>query len=107
KRDVGGDQLEVVTAEAEDLGAAAAMLERATGAAVSVDVPARRATAPTSDGVAALAAVAVELQEAELAVEDLGVRRPTLDDVFLTLTGAATSESPAPADAREPEGALR
>jgi len=51
--------------------------------------------------------VAVELQEAELAVEDLGVRRPTLDDVFLTLTGAATSESPEPVDAREPEGALR
>ena len=55
---------------------------------MSVDASARRATAPTADGVAALAAVAVELQEADLAVEDLGVRRPTLDDVFLTLTGS-------------------
>ena len=107
KRQVGGDQLELVTAEAADLGRAAELLERATGAAVAVDAGARRATAPTRDGVAALAALAVELQDAELAVEDLGVRRPTLDDVFLTLTGAAAASPPEAAPVAEPEGALR
>ena len=107
KRQVGGDQLELVTAEPDDLGRAAELLERATGAAVAVDAGARRATAPTRDGVAALAALAVELQDAELAVEDLGVRRPTLDDVFLTLTGAAAASPPEAAPVAEPEGALR
>jgi ABC-2 type transport system ATP-binding protein len=57
--------------------------------------------------VAALAALALELQDAELAVEDLGVRRPTLDDVFLTLTGAAAASPPEAAPVAEPEGALR
>jgi ABC-2 type transport system ATP-binding protein len=107
KRQVGGDQLELVTSRAADLGRAAEMLERATGADVAVDQGARRASAPTSDGVAALAALAVELQEAGLAVEDLGVRRPTLDDVFLTLTGAPSAPEPEATAQPEPEGALR
>ena len=107
KRQVGGDQLELVATRAADLERAAAMLERAAGAAVAVDRGARRVSAPTSDGVPALAALVVELQEAGLAVEDIGVRRPTLDDVFLTLTGAPSAAGPEPAAAPEPEGALR
>jgi ABC-2 type transport system ATP-binding protein len=83
------------------------MLERAAGAAAAVDPGARRVSAPTSDGVPALAALVVELQEAGLAVEDIGVRRPTLDDVFLTLTGAPSATGPEPAAVPEPEGALR
>jgi daunorubicin resistance ABC transporter ATP-binding subunit len=46
------------------------------------------------DGVAMVAAAARALEEARIAVSELGLRRPTLDDVFLTLTGA-----PATADA--------
>ncbi len=70
----------------------------------------RTVTAPTESGVSAVAAVAEELQCAGIEVEDLGLRQPTLDDVFLTLTGSAPA---APADAeqqaeqREPEEALR
>jgi daunorubicin resistance ABC transporter ATP-binding subunit len=44
------------------------------------------------DGVTAVAAAARALNEAAIAVSELALRRPTLDDVFLTLTGAPASE---------------
>jgi ABC-2 type transport system ATP-binding protein len=94
KRDVSGDQLVVIPLAADDLPAAAAILERATGTRAAVDVAARSATAPTGAGVAALAAVAAELECAGLGVEDVGLRQPTLDDVFLTLTGARVGGFP-------------
>jgi ABC-2 type transport system ATP-binding protein len=50
-------------------------------------------TAPTEGGPGAIAALASELASAGIAVEDLGLRQPTLDDVFLTLTGAPTAEA--------------
>jgi ABC-2 type transport system ATP-binding protein len=106
KREVGGDQLVVVTADPADLPAAAALLERAAGAPASVDQAARTAAAPAEAGMAALAAVATALHEADIAVEDVGLRQPTLDDVFLTLTGTAAEPAGEPAG-REPEGALR
>jgi ABC-2 type transport system ATP-binding protein len=106
KREVGGDQLVVVTADPADVAAAAGLLERATGAQASVDRAARTAAAPAEAGVAALAALAAALHEADIAVEDVGLRQPTLDDVFLTLTGTAAEPAGEPAG-REPEGALR
>jgi ABC-2 type transport system ATP-binding protein len=54
-----------------------------------IDRPVRSATAPTKDGVAGLGAVANALAENGLGVEDLSLRQPTLDEVFLTLTGSA------------------
>jgi ABC-2 type transport system ATP-binding protein len=106
KRDIGGDQIMVVPSRAADLPRAAEVLERAVGHAATVDTGARRATAPTETGVAAIAAIAQELQDEGIAVDDLGLRQPTLDDVFLTLTGSAADHD-APAEDREPEGALR
>jgi ABC-2 type transport system ATP-binding protein len=44
------------------------------------------------DGVAMVAAAAHALEDARIAVSELGLRRPTLDDVFLTLTGAPATE---------------
>lgn len=64
-----------------------AILGRVTGADPIVDRSARTATAPTSGGVAGLAAVANALAEAGHEVEDLSLRQPTLDEVFLTITG--------------------
>jgi ABC-2 type transport system ATP-binding protein len=105
KREVGGDQLLVVPADAGDLPRAAEILTRATGVEATIDASARRATAPTEAGVAAIGVVAAELQEAGIAVDDLGLRQPTLDDVFLTLTGGAPPATAEPAP--EPEGAIR
>jgi ABC-2 type transport system ATP-binding protein len=88
KRDIGGDQLHVVCAEADDLSSVEAIVERVTGVGPAVDLATRSVTAPTDGGVAAIAALAAELADRGIAVEDLGLRQPTLDDVFLTLTGA-------------------
>ena len=86
KREIGGDQLLVVPVSEGDLSAVAAIVERVAGAA-QTDAQFRRVTAPATDGVAAIADVAAALREAGIAVEDLGLHQPTLDDVFLTLTG--------------------
>jgi ABC-2 type transport system ATP-binding protein len=87
KRQVGGDNIGVTVHGSVDLDAVAALLERVTGAPAVVDRSARTATAPTADGVAGLASVANALAEAGTEVEDLSLRQPTLDEVFLTLTG--------------------
>jgi ABC-2 type transport system ATP-binding protein len=58
-----------------------------TGNEPLIDAEARSANAPTTGGVDALVAVATQLRDAGIAVEDLSISQPTLDDVFLTLTG--------------------
>jgi ABC-2 type transport system ATP-binding protein len=89
KRQVGGDNIGVTVAEAETIGRVAALLTGCTGAEPVVDRSMRTVTAPTNDGVAGLAAVANALTDAGIRVEDLSLRQPTLDEVFLTLTGEA------------------
>ncbi|MGQ0632777.1 MAG: ATP-binding cassette domain-containing protein [Sporichthyaceae bacterium] len=87
KRQVGGDQLHVVTVSVEDLPAVAELMERITGTAALVARETRTVSAPVNSGVAAVAALASSLQVSGIAVEDLGLRQPTLDDAFLALTG--------------------
>ena len=88
KRQVGGDNIGVTITDVSRLGDVAAILGRVTGADPIIDHGARTATAPTTGGVAGLAAVANALAEAgHDEVEDLSLRQPTLDEVFLTLTG--------------------
>jgi ABC-2 type transport system ATP-binding protein len=94
KRQVGGDQLHVVVADRADLDAVAAIVARIAGTHPTVDPGGRAVSAPAEGGVAAIAELAQALADAEIAVEDLGLSQPTLDDAFLTLTGA-----PPPADA--------
>ncbi|MGW9035450.1 ATP-binding cassette domain-containing protein [Streptomyces sp. NPDC055721] len=84
---VGGDRVEVVVAEAADLPAARAVLARVAGTDPRTDASERRVHAPVTDRVAALTEVARTLQREGIAVEDLALRRPALDDVFLRLTG--------------------
>ncbi len=97
KRQVGGDNIGVTISDPALLDDVAAILRRVTGADPIVDRPARTATAPTAEGVAGLAAVANALAEAGHEVEDLSLRQPTLDEVFLTLTGAGLDTDPEPA----------
>jgi ABC-2 type transport system ATP-binding protein len=87
KAQVGGDRLEVVVGAASDVPAAVAVMARASGAAPEVDPEGGRVSAPVSRRVAALTEVVAGLAEAGVAAADIGLRRPTLDDVFLTLTG--------------------
>ncbi|HEY4347174.1 MAG TPA: ATP-binding cassette domain-containing protein [Gaiellaceae bacterium] len=100
KRQVGGDQLHVVCVNASDLDATAELVERIAGAAAVVDRPARSVTAPSDGGAAALGALGSELAERAIDVDDLGLRQPTLEEVFLTLTGAPPEDEAAPTAAR-------
>jgi ABC-2 type transport system ATP-binding protein len=93
KREVGGDQLHVIATDVADLDRIAEVMGRCAQAAPSVDRATRSVTAPTEGGPGAIAALASELASAGIAVEDLGLRQPTLDDVFLTLTGAPPADA--------------
>ncbi len=83
---IGGDRIVVVVRAAGDLPTAAALAGRAAGAPAAVDHDTRRVTAPVRDRVAALTGLVRALHEHGVAVEDVALRRPTLDEVFLHLT---------------------
>ncbi|MET9803728.1 ATP-binding cassette domain-containing protein [Streptomyces sp. NPDC006368] len=89
---VGGDRIEVVAAERADLPLVAKTVARVCAGEPHVDDAQRRVHAPVTDRVAALTEVARSLQDDGVQVEDIGLRRPSLDDVFLRLTGHVTDE---------------
>jgi ABC-2 type transport system ATP-binding protein len=89
KRQVGGDNIGVTLADTAQLEAVAGLLAGCTDAQPIIDRPLRTVTVPTGEGVAGLATVARALADAGITVEDLSLRQPTLDEVFLTLTGEA------------------
>ncbi|MFD4111983.1 ATP-binding cassette domain-containing protein [Streptomyces niveus] len=99
KNTVGGDLIEVVVYEASELAAVAEVIARVAGSVPGTDTEARRVHAPVSDRVTALTEVARELRDRGIAVEDIGLRRPSLDDVFLRLTGHRTEPATATATA--------
>jgi ABC-2 type transport system ATP-binding protein len=88
KREVGGDHLHAVVVDPARLDEVAGYIAEVTGTDATTDVEARSANAPTTGGVDALIAVATKLRDSGIAVDDLSIRQPTLDDVFLTLTGS-------------------
>ena len=92
KREVGGDHINVVVVDPTRLDEAAAIVGAVTSNEPVIDLEARSANAPTAGGVDALVAVATQLRDAGIAVEDLSISQPTLDDVFLTLTGEPCHE---------------
>ena len=87
KSTLGGDRIDVVVHRADQLAATADTVGRAAGAEPEVDPDTRRVSVPVRDRVAALTSSARALAEAGIAVEDIALRRPTLDEVFLHLTG--------------------
>jgi ABC-2 type transport system ATP-binding protein len=90
KSQVGGERIEVVVHDHEALDRAATLL--APEGSGSVDRHTRRLTIAASGGAAELVDVVRRLGEERIKVDDVGLRRPTLDDVFLTLTGHAAEE---------------
>ena len=92
KREVGSDQIQVIVMEPSQLGDAARILAETTGTTPNVDAATRSVTSPTGDGVQGLVTVAKRLAGARIAVDDLGLHQPSLDEVFLTLTGSTASD---------------
>jgi daunorubicin resistance ABC transporter ATP-binding subunit len=98
KDQVGGDVLEVSASRPGDLDRLVALLSGLGCGPPLADVRAQRVTVPTRDGVATLLAAARRIEESQIEVTDLGLRRPSLDEVFLTLTGAAQARHAGPED---------
>ncbi|MGC5289193.1 ATP-binding cassette domain-containing protein [Micromonospora sp. DT231] len=94
----GGDRIEVVVREAADLTRAARIVASICAAEPERDPEVRRLSVPVADRVAGLVDVVRALDDAGVAVEDVGLRRATLDEAFLYLTGHR------PDEAREPVG---
>jgi ABC-2 type transport system ATP-binding protein len=92
KSRIGGDRIEVVVRDAAQLGVAAALVGRLCGAEPDRDPDTRRLSVPVSDRISALTEVVRGLQDAGIAAEDIGVRRPTLEEAFLHLTGHRIAE---------------
>ncbi|MFI7032219.1 daunorubicin resistance protein DrrA family ABC transporter ATP-binding protein [Microbispora rosea] len=88
---IGGDHLDLVVRDPARLGDAAAVLAGVAQAEPVADADARRLTAPVRDRVAALTTVVRELERRGIEVEDVSLRRPTLDEVFLSLTAEAAA----------------
>lgn len=93
KSKVGGDRIDVVVRGADELPVTAKVINRVCGAEPEIDRDNRLVSAPVSDRVGALAGVLRALDEAGVIAEDVGLRRPTLDDVFLRLTGHRATET--------------
>ncbi len=94
KSQVGGERIEVVVRDRTAVSRAMEVLSRDAKGEVTLDEHTRRLTVPASAGGAAvLVQVVRDLDEAGIVIDDIGLRRPTLDDVFLSLTGHAAELS--------------
>ncbi|GFM17503.1 daunorubicin resistance ABC transporter ATPase subunit [Mycobacterium sp. PO1] len=91
KQQAGRASLVVTVTAGADVAAAETLLRR-TGAEVFVDHAARQLTA-AADGIDDMIQVAGRLRDSGIGVDDIGLSRPSLDDVFLTLTGHRTEDS--------------
>ncbi len=87
KNRVGGDRIELAVASDPDLPRAEAVVRRHLSGDVRVDPAQRRISGPARAGTSQLAMIVRELDAESIAIADLQLRRPSLDDVFLGLTG--------------------
>ncbi|MEY2965725.1 MAG: ATP-binding cassette domain-containing protein [Candidatus Nanopelagicales bacterium] len=95
KDQVGGDRLEVVVADPTQMDSAAQALRSVATGEVTVDRTDHRVVAPVVGGSLTLVDAVRSLDAAHVAIADVALRRPTLDDVFLTLTGHTAEEEQA------------
>lgn len=89
KGQVGGERIEVVVHDRAHLALAEEILARDGSGQWVLDQHTRKLTVPTSGGAAKLIEVVRDLGVAGVEIDDIALRRPTMDDVFLALTGKA------------------
>jgi ABC-2 type transport system ATP-binding protein len=95
KQRFGGDVVEVRATSSADVERLVGLLDGLGSGPPLADLRGQRVTLPTSERVHTLLAAARRIEEGGIAVDDLGVRRPSLDDVFLSLTRQTAPEPPA------------
>lgn len=95
KRHVGGEHLDVHLARPEDITRVESIVASVAVGVVRVVVEEALVSVPVASGVDALASVIAELKAGKVDIVDIGLRRPTLDDVFMELTGHGAEEESA------------
>ena len=91
KKQVGGERLEIVV-ENQFVSATKEIVAKVSGGAINVDEGLRQISAPVTTGSKALIEAAKLLDEKGIHPLDIGLKRPSLDDVFLSLTGHVAEE---------------
>ena len=91
KKQVGGERLEIVV-ESQHLAAVKEIVAKVSGSALNIDEGLRQISAPVTTGSKALIEAAKLLDEKGIHPLDIGLKRPSLDDVFLSLTGHVAEE---------------
>lgn len=103
KTQVGGDRVEIAVSNSADIERATSSLQPLASGPVTSDAETGKILVPVTGGSTAIVAAVRALDEASIGIEDIALRRPTLDDVFLSLTGHVTdqpTESDTPANGR-------
>ena len=91
KKQVGGERLEVIVEQAQ-ISAVVEIVQRVSGATASIDEGLRKITAPVSSGSTALVEVLRAMDTSDIHPLDIALKRPSLDDVFMSLTGHAAED---------------
>jgi len=99
KSEVGGERLEIVVAEADEVETAKRVLAEVGTGEPTVDQHGRRVQVVVDGGPKSLIEALRRLDAENVVVLDVGLHRPTLDDVFLSLTGHAAEDAPIPEEA--------
>ncbi|MFI8434884.1 ATP-binding cassette domain-containing protein [Streptomyces sp. NPDC079020] len=89
KARIGGERVEVVVHRPDQIEPARTVLGDLGAGEVTVAELSRRLTVPVTGGARLLAEVIRDLDTRGVQIDDIGLRRPTLDDVFISLTGHA------------------
>jgi ABC-2 type transport system ATP-binding protein len=103
KSQVGGERIELVVRRNDELPLARQVMLKNGCGDVEVDERTRTLVAPIAGGAVTLRSLLDDVARAGLTVLDIGLRRPTLDDVFLTLTGHTAEEAAGEPDMEETE----
>jgi ABC-2 type transport system ATP-binding protein len=93
KAQVGGERIEVVVHDRTEIERARAVLDRDGVGRSILDEHTRKLTVPATGGAQTLMQVVRDLGDANVHIDDIALRRPTLDDVFLSLTGHVSDET--------------
>ena len=98
KAKVGGERVKLTVAAQSDLGTAAQVLARHATEPPRPDPATREIEAPVTAAARRMPEIVRDLDAAGVLLDDLAIRHPSLDDVFLTLTGRKSEETPKEGD---------
>jgi len=93
KAQVGGERIQFRVAEQAMIPKASSAVLDVTGNTPEIDSETHTISAPVSGGTRSLVSIVNALDRVGIEAQDIGLRRPTLDEVFLALTGRKAEES--------------